>query len=54
MHFWVETAHKLAAAGRKNCIWDFAAVLPFIQALGGDTAVWSVARSIAAVGAWWP
>ena len=51
---WAETARILATHHRHECIADFAAILPFIQALGGETAVRSLGRSIALVGSWWP
>jgi hypothetical protein len=54
MRLWAETARVLAMRQRTDCIADFAAVLPFIQALGGENPIRSLGRSIASVGAWWP
>jgi hypothetical protein len=54
MHQWRETARVLAGRRRADCVKDFAAVLPFIQALGGENAVRSLGRSIVLAGAWWP
>jgi hypothetical protein len=54
VHQWVETARVLAVRRRGDCLRDLAAVLPLIQALGGKSAVLSLGRSVALVGAWWP
>jgi len=54
MNEWIKTARALAMRQRDKCVADFAAVLSFIQVLGGEIAIRSFGHSIAAVGAWWP
>ena len=54
IHEWIETARVLAMRRRDYCLGDLAAVLPFIQALGGDEVVRSLGRSIVKIGVWWP
>jgi len=54
MHQWVETAHALSIHKRSECVEVFAAILPFIHALGGETTVPSLGRTIVSVGVWWP
>ena len=39
---------------RSDCVSDFAAIIPIIEALGGESAVRSLGRSIVSVGVWWP
>lgn len=53
MHQWVETAHALSIHKRSECVEDFAAILPFIHALRGETTVRSLGRTIVSVGVWW-
>jgi len=52
MHQWVETAHALSIHKRSECVEVFAAILPFIHALGGETTVRSLGRTIVSVGVW--
>jgi hypothetical protein len=51
---WVETARVLAMHERSVCVSDFAVVMPIIEALGGESVVHTLGRSVATVGAWWP
>jgi hypothetical protein len=54
MHQWMETIRLLAMRTRDDCVGIFAAILPFIDVLGGETTVCSLGRSIASVRTWWP
>ena len=51
---WSETVRMLAMRTRQNCVADFAKILPMMEAIGGETAIRSLARSINTVGSWWP
>jgi hypothetical protein len=53
-HQWTETVRVLAMRERRDCVIDFAAMLPLIATFGGDAAVRSFRRSIASIGVWWP
>jgi NB-ARC domain len=50
---WVETVRALAVHARSDCINDLIAIIPIIEAIGGETALRGVARSIISVGLWW-
>jgi hypothetical protein len=53
-HQWVAATRVLALRKRSDILGDFAAMLSFIRALGGETAVRSLGRSIGSVCTWWP
>jgi hypothetical protein len=53
LHQWSETVRVLARNTRRECVGDFAAVLPLIEVVGGETAISSLGRSINCVGRWW-
>jgi hypothetical protein len=51
---WSETVRMLAMRTRQNCVADFGKILPMMEAIGGEAAIRSLARSINTVGSWWP
>jgi hypothetical protein len=51
---WTETVRELATRTRRGCFADFAAMLPMIEAIGGEEAMRILARSINTVSRWWP
>jgi hypothetical protein len=50
---WVETIRVLATRQRNECIRDLIAILPILDAIGGEITMRSFARSIISVGHWW-
>ena len=53
-HQWRDTVRVLAMCERRDCLVNFAFILPLIDALGGEVAIRGLGRSIISVGLWWP
>jgi hypothetical protein len=54
MHPWIETVRALTMSERGKCVMNFVAILPLIDALGGNISICGLGRSITTVGRWWP
>jgi hypothetical protein len=50
---WMGVVRTLAMRSRGECVTEFAALAPFIAAIGGNAAISGLAGSIVSVGRWW-